>query len=145
VITGIYDFQAIDIIKEDVGRTVYTRCAHIVPDLTCVKLSTPGNPSEKVLFDFFFLSLFLVSWLLQKFYPSPVLAVLERFGYDVENLNGLKLHSLFNVMTMEINACDLFDRLEIWLEATVSVIHAYMPVPLSNHPRFLGSPGLLPY
>src|SRR6266853_2128956 len=68
----------------------------------------------------------------QKVYSASVLAVLRRFGYDVENLNGPKVLSLFNVMTMERNAHDschsskrsnkpaLFDRLELWLEATVS-------------------------
>ena len=59
--------------------------------------------------------------LLQKAYSASVLAVLKRFGYDVETLNGLKVHSLFNVMTMEKNAHDWFDRLHLWFEATVSV------------------------
>jgi hypothetical protein len=59
--------------------------------------------------------------LLQKAYSASLLAVLKRFGYDVENLNGPKVHSLFNVMTMEKNVHDLFDRLYLWFEATVSV------------------------
>jgi len=59
--------------------------------------------------------------LLQKAYSASVLAVLKRFGYNVENLNGPKVHSLFNVMTMEHNVHDLFYRLYLWLEATVSV------------------------
>jgi hypothetical protein len=50
-----------------------------------------------------------------------MLAVLKHFGYDVENLNGPKVHSLLNVMTMEKNVHDLFDRLYLWFEATVSV------------------------
>ena len=59
--------------------------------------------------------------LLQKAYSASVLAVLKHFGYDVETLNGPEVHSLFNVMTMEKNAHDWFDRLYLWLEATVSV------------------------
>jgi len=59
--------------------------------------------------------------LLQKAYSASVLAVLKHFGYDVESLNGPEVHSLFNVMTMEKNVHDWFDRLHLWFEATVSV------------------------
>jgi hypothetical protein len=58
----------------------------------------------------------------QKDYAASVLAVLKRFGYDIENLNGPKVHSLYNVMTMEKNVHDWFDRLEMWFEATVRAI-----------------------
>lgn len=51
-----------------------------------------------------------------------MLAVLKRFGYDVESLNGPKVHSLYNVMTMERNVHDWFDRLDMWFEETVSVV-----------------------
>ena len=57
--------------------------------------------------------------LCQKDYAASVLAVLKRFGYDIDNLNGPKVHSLYNVMTMEKNVHDWFDRLEMWFEATV--------------------------
>jgi hypothetical protein len=53
---------------------------------------------------------------------ASVLAVLKRFGYDVDNLNGSKVHSLFNVMTMQRDVHDWFDRLDIWFEETVSVV-----------------------
>src|SRR6266851_3510797 len=59
--------------------------------------------------------------LLQKAYSAPMLAVLKHFGYDVENLNGPKVHSLCNVVTMQYDAHDMFDRLHLWFEATVSV------------------------
>lgn len=49
------------------------------------------------------------------------MAVLSRFGYDVEKINGPKVHSLFNVMTMQKDAHDYFDRLELWLEGTVGI------------------------
>ncbi|KAG9316159.1 hypothetical protein JVU11DRAFT_3842 [Chiua virens] len=44
---------------------------------------------------------------------------MQRFGYDVEKVNGAKVHSLYNVMTMEKNVYDWFDRLEMWFESTV--------------------------
>ena len=47
--------------------------------------------------------------------------VLKRFGYNIDNLNGPKVHSLYNTMTMEKNMHDNFDRLEIWFEPTVSI------------------------
>jgi len=57
----------------------------------------------------------------QKAYSASVLAVLKRFGYDVETLNGPKVHSLFNVMTMQKDAHEWIGRLYLWFEATVSV------------------------
>jgi hypothetical protein len=52
-----------------------------------------------------------------------MLAVLQQFGYDVETLTGEKVHSLFNVMTMQVDVRDRFDRLELWFEATVSILY----------------------
>jgi hypothetical protein len=51
-----------------------------------------------------------------------VLAVLQLFGYDVENVNGKKVHSLYNVMTMELGSHELFNRLELWFGETVSIL-----------------------
>lgn len=48
-----------------------------------------------------------------------MLTVLKWFDYDVENLNGAKVHSLFNVVTLSNGADDQFDRMEAWFEATV--------------------------
>jgi len=70
--------------------------------------------------------------LLQEAYSASLLAVLKHFGYDVENLDGPKVHSmqshdiekrtsLFNVMTLQHYVHDLFDRLYLWLEATVTL------------------------
>jgi len=50
-----------------------------------------------------------------------VASVLAIWGINVESLNGPKVHSLFNVMTMEANVEEFFGRLEIGFEATVSV------------------------
>ncbi|KAK0435631.1 hypothetical protein EV421DRAFT_1908507 [Armillaria borealis] len=50
---------------------------------------------------------------------------LEAMTSRLEQLNGAKVHSLFNVMTMEHNVCEWFTRLEIWFEKTdiPSAIH----------------------
>ena len=60
--------------------------------------------------------------LTQKEYSASMLAVLKRFGYDVKSLNGPKVHSLYNVMTMQHDVHDWFDRLDMWFEETVSVV-----------------------
>src|SRR6266851_5492264 len=111
------------------SRNVPTSCPS--PPIS-MDLCLRASPRRYVL-DFFPLPLPRSLSLHQKVYSASVLAVLRRFGYDVENLNGPKVLSLFNVMTMERNAhdsChsskrsnkpDLFDRLELWLEATVNV------------------------
>ncbi|KAJ3808095.1 hypothetical protein EV368DRAFT_46300 [Lentinula lateritia] len=75
-----------------------TNCAHIIPASTYFKLS---NESKKD-------------------YAASVLAVLARFEYNVENLNGPKIHSLFNVMTLVTVMRDYFDQLKLWFEATIT-------------------------
>jgi hypothetical protein len=50
-------------------------------------------------------------------YSASILAILLWFHYD--SFNGLKVHSLTNVMTMQKDIHDAFDRLECYLEATV--------------------------
>ncbi|KZT08966.1 uncharacterized protein LAESUDRAFT_757151 [Laetiporus sulphureus 93-53] len=104
VVTGIYDMEAegirgID--REDILRAglVYTECTHIVPESTFFDVSRPSSPEKND-------------------YSASVLAVLKHFGYDVEKLNGAKVHSLANVMTMQHDVREWFDRLEICFEAT---------------------------
>ena len=53
-------------------------------------------------------------------YSASVLAVLQRFNCDISSFNGEKVHSLTNVMTLEKNIRDAFDRLEFYFEAMVS-------------------------
>ena len=53
-------------------------------------------------------------------YSASILAVLKGFHYDIMGFNGPKVHSLVNVMTMEKNIHEAFDRLELYFEATVS-------------------------
>jgi hypothetical protein len=117
MVTGKYDVKvarSFGISEEELQRTrtVHTECAHIVPDSTYFDVSaTPTGSAEKV-----------CTYIFSRDYSASVLAVLKRFGYAVDNLNGDKVHSLFNVMTMQKDVHDWFDRLEIWFEATVSVI-----------------------
>jgi len=105
VATGKYDMQAMNlpgIDKNDIRKSgvVFTECAHIVPESTYFDVSTrTGSPEKNA-------------------YSASVLTVLKHFGYDVESLNGPKVHSLFNVMTMQHDVHDMFDRLYLWLEAT---------------------------
>ncbi|KAF8347441.1 hypothetical protein F5887DRAFT_31694 [Amanita rubescens] len=105
VVTGKYDMEAYkgSLVDRRViraaGNPVHTELAHILPDSTYFDVSDTrtSSPNE---------------------YAASVLAVLSRFGYDVEKINGPKVHSLFNVMTMQKDAHDYFDRLELWLEGT---------------------------
>ncbi|KAJ4495235.1 hypothetical protein C8R41DRAFT_866572 [Lentinula lateritia] len=52
----------------------------------------------------------------KKDYASSVLAILRQFGYDTEKLNGVKVHSLYNLITMSLDMHDAFDQLRIYLE-----------------------------
>ncbi|KAF8261702.1 hypothetical protein EI94DRAFT_1605390, partial [Lactarius quietus] len=97
LITGTYDLRVDsvpDIIVDDQQAQAhggaYTECAHIVPE------STYFNDD----------------------YSASVLAVLEQFRYNVNNLKGKKVHSLINVMTMQHDAHDFFDCLMLWFEKT---------------------------
>ncbi|KAN0138793.1 hypothetical protein V8E53_003181 [Lactarius tabidus] len=73
----------------EAGGGEHTDCVHIAPDSTYFTM-TANSPDKED-------------------YSASVLAVLPRFG---------KVHSLFNMMTMDKSAHDLFDRLEIWFERT---------------------------
>ncbi|KAI9510670.1 hypothetical protein F5148DRAFT_542180 [Russula earlei] len=99
--------------KEEMRRAgaAHTECAH--PRPTYFDVFAPECMSNMA-----------CQWLPQivfpeGLFPAPVLAVSKRFGYGVENLNGFKVHSLFDVMTMRHDVHDWFDRLDIWFEASV--------------------------
>ncbi|EEB90280.1 hypothetical protein MPER_11531 [Moniliophthora perniciosa FA553] len=110
IVSGIYDDNALKLeipsIDKEVVRqegTVFTECVHIVPQSTYFDVSTSPDKED---------------------YSASLLAVLERFGYNVDSLNGTKVHSLHNVMTMQHDVYDWFDRLKLWFEAT-SIPHCY--------------------
>ncbi|KDQ49734.1 hypothetical protein JAAARDRAFT_212033 [Jaapia argillacea MUCL 33604] len=108
-VTGLYDARAKSmphITMEDLlsaGGAVYTGCAHIAPDLTYLLNRAVKSHEDS-----------------EKDYSAAVLAVLRQFGYDIDNLNGEKVHSLCNVITMEANVHDYFDRLGLWFEPTAT-------------------------
>ena len=52
-------------------------------------------------------------------YSASILAILKRFCHDISTFNGQKVHSLTNVMTLEKDIHDWFDRLALYFEATV--------------------------
>ena len=47
---------------------------------------------------------------------------MKSFGYEdlPEKLNGAGIHSLDNIMTLELNIHSWFDELRLWFEAVVS-------------------------
>lgn len=49
---------------------------------------------------------------------------MDRFGYKnmFHSLSGNKIHHLDNILTSEPSIHDLFDRLDIWFEPTVSIM-----------------------
>ncbi|TFK53832.1 hypothetical protein OE88DRAFT_1656202 [Heliocybe sulcata] len=81
---------------------VATQCAHIVPASTYLDVATEKSDQDPT----------------KKDYAASVLAVLKRFGYNVDKLNGANVHSLSNVMTLQWDVHHFFDTLNLWLEAT---------------------------
>ncbi|KAF9061998.1 hypothetical protein BDP27DRAFT_1484480 [Rhodocollybia butyracea] len=73
-----------------------TNCAHIIPASTYFKFSKDKK----------------------KDYAASVLAVLERFGYNINKLDGRNIHSMYNVMTLHGLVHDYFDQLRLWFETT---------------------------
>ncbi|KAH7887231.1 hypothetical protein F5I97DRAFT_1807702 [Phlebopus sp. FC_14] len=108
VVTGLYDRAAVAakvLAPKDVNNMgmipIFTECAHIVPSSTYFDLSDTGTSFSHTVH-----------------YAASVLAVFKHFGYDVDKLTEEKVHSLYNVMTLEKNQHDWFDRLEMYFEAT---------------------------
>ncbi|EPQ57615.1 hypothetical protein GLOTRDRAFT_120712 [Gloeophyllum trabeum ATCC 11539] len=106
-VTGAYDTLAQDMLNDELADPqvwlVDTECAHIVPESTYFNVNTDNSQEASS----------------KKDYVASVLTVLSRFGYDVDKLNGPKVHSLYNVMTLEHNVHNRFDRLQLWLEETM--------------------------
>jgi hypothetical protein len=55
-----------------------------------------------------------------------MLAILKRFRYDISTFNGEKVHYLTNVMTLQHDIHDWFDRLDLYFEATVRLALAFL-------------------
>ncbi|KAK0434466.1 hypothetical protein EV421DRAFT_1892740 [Armillaria borealis] len=103
VVTGIYDRTTLSEVSaspDEIREALHTECAHVVPESTYFHVSDQDPSNTKL------------------DYAASVLEVSKCFGYDVEQLNGAKVHSLYNVMTMEANVHESFKRLGIWFEKT---------------------------
>ncbi|KAF9474037.1 hypothetical protein BDN70DRAFT_936954 [Pholiota conissans] len=74
-----------------------THCVHIFPEL--VSMNVVGDKS---------------------FSTPSIWDIMNRFGYPniYSELNGGNIHRLQNAITMCSDACDKFERLYLWLEAT---------------------------
>jgi len=117
---GTYDSKAktagfsTDVMFQE-GLPSYTECAHIVPESIYLNVeadkkvrlqySTAANDSELMLT------------------PEALFCFdVGSLEYDVENLNGDRVHSLYNLMSMRRDIHDSFNRLDLWFEETVSSI-----------------------
>jgi len=67
----------------------------------------------------------------QKDHAATAFAMLKMFGLEqlVESLNGKGMHSLGNIITMDMGLHRCFDRLQLWLEpqttATTTTVNTY--------------------
>ncbi|TFK53841.1 hypothetical protein OE88DRAFT_1656216 [Heliocybe sulcata] len=108
LISGRYDPLAMERLDVPVdeffkfGPAASTECAHIVPASTYFHVKTDNLDQDPN----------------KENYAASVLAVLMRFGYNVDKLNNTNVHSLSNVMTLEKSTHDFFDQLRLWLEPT---------------------------
>ncbi|KAI9455641.1 hypothetical protein HD554DRAFT_1032484 [Boletus coccyginus] len=103
VVTGILDCRAPERIIAQLDPTtvgVYTQCTHIIPEDMCFGVEPKSK--ENIKLD----------------YSASVLAVLKRFGCDINRFNGENVHSLTNVISVESNVHEAFDRLMLYFEAT---------------------------
>jgi len=76
-----------------------TRCAHIFSESTNANIASSDEKEE--------------------YYVSDGWNIIECFGLTLpEELNGVNVHRLENVMTMSYDMHQMFDRLYLWFKAT---------------------------
>ncbi|KAF5339670.1 hypothetical protein D9757_014857 [Collybiopsis confluens] len=140
VITARYDSAAADIPglldhDNDPLRTGVspTHCAHIVPDSNYFNKDVHPDADD-----------FAKS-------VSTVLRCLLTKLDVIDKLSGSHIHSLYNVMTMEMNVLDWFYRLELWFEATptpnryrIQTKNSFLRVPKEIITLKSSRPNLLP-
>ncbi|KAH7876598.1 uncharacterized protein C8R40DRAFT_1042116 [Lentinula edodes] len=119
VVTGTIDTECkgfFDLTELKKSGTLRTECAHIIPEATYFGLDKGKTVCH---------------------YSASVLAVFDRFGVQFDKLNEGNIHSLWNVMTLVQPIHDSFDRLELWFEATVSILLYALTVFSSFHEYFI--------
>ena len=99
---------------------IHTECAHIIPEATFFGVNPKSEQNPTVHRCGYFVLCRATHLHAQLDYSASILVVLSRFRYDISSFNGEKVHSLTNVMTMQRDMHDAFDRLKFYLEATVS-------------------------
>ncbi|KAG8947556.1 hypothetical protein FRC04_010606 [Tulasnella sp. 424] len=111
VVTGAYDLDTYrerlrtDPTFEEPKTIQVTRAAHIFPDSLNQDFAWPDGVLGK-----------------KADYSATAWPVVERFGQVnviTESLNGPDIHRVENVLTMSLTTHELFDRLELWFEATI--------------------------
>ncbi|KIY49502.1 hypothetical protein FISHEDRAFT_41664 [Fistulina hepatica ATCC 64428] len=109
-----FDSRSVDAnpsLHDGVTAVTYTHCAHIFDRSTNEDI---GDPAKNA-------------------YAASVHAILDRFGgiNSIEELNGSKVHRLENILTLDSNLHDSFNRLKIWLEKNTDMTQYYL-LSLSN-------------
>ncbi|KAF8447183.1 hypothetical protein L210DRAFT_3641146 [Boletus edulis BED1] len=119
VVTGTLDRRAPEHIAQldPTAAVVHTRCAHIIPESTYFGVQPKSKENNKL------------------DYSASLLAVLKRFGYDIDSLNGKNVHSLTNVISMTSDVHEAFDRLELYFEATASFVKWFGRKPFTGSVR----------
>ncbi|KAN0074642.1 hypothetical protein V8E55_011691 [Tylopilus felleus] len=90
VVTGTTDRRAPKRILaqlDPMAPAIYTQCAHIIPKAMYFGVEPKSKENTK------------------------------RFGYDINRFNGENVRSLTNVISVEANVHEAFDRLELYFEA----------------------------
>ncbi|KAH0836916.1 hypothetical protein J3R83DRAFT_8733 [Lanmaoa asiatica] len=79
---------------------IHTQCAHIIQESTFFGVIPKEKENSKL------------------DYSASILAVLQRFRYNIQNFEGEHVHSLTNILTLESNVHDAFDQSQLYFEAT---------------------------
>ncbi|KAH9024600.1 hypothetical protein EDB84DRAFT_1273838 [Lactarius hengduanensis] len=121
IVSGEYDSRLV-IQNDDLRAAAYsfsppraskTQCAHIIPSSTNKNILDSKDEHE---------------------HAASFWAILGCFGYKdlPDKLTGKKIHSLDNVMTLELNMHDSFDQLDMWFEAVITLTSVDPRLPLPN-------------
>lgn len=94
------------------------------PSLRTKELAETTKTTQRYGFLFYFMTELLNLRIIKHEYATSAWAVIERFGNVsiISELNGVAIHRLENIMTMDITLHALFDKLCIWFEETVGKI-----------------------